>query len=147
MDVSDTSSHLDLLAIARDLRRAATDRDVGGVHAVLTRLRAALVEHAAAETTELAELPESTGGLARDGQRRLIRLIDDVLFDSVDGSSECNCIVRAVEIDLAVRRQARLEATIRRDRRAGDPGPAAARTRARSGGPAPARRIGGHSRG
>lgn len=112
--MSEHVTHLDLLSIARDVRRAAAGDDTRRLHSELTRLRAALMDHVASERRELDELPESTGRIAREGQRRLLRLVNDVLFNRSDANTDCNCVVRAVEIELALRRQARLETTIRR---------------------------------
>lgn len=105
-------SHLDLLAIARDMRDAATEENTRGLHSALTRLRAALLEHVANEQDDLAALSDSTALIARNGQRRLLALVTDVLFSGSDAGADCNCVVRAVEIDVALRRQARLEAIL-----------------------------------
>jgi len=107
-------THLDLLSIARNMRRAAAGDDTRRLHSELTHLRAALMDHIASEQGELDALPDSTGRIARDGQRRLLRLVSDVLFNNSDANGDCNCLVRAFEIELALRRQARLETAIRR---------------------------------
>lgn len=112
--MTDRVSHLDLIAIARDVRHAAKGDDTRRLHTALLRLRAALLEHVADEQKDLAALSDSTALVAGDGQRRLLRLITDVLFNGRDANADCNCAVRAVEIDLALRRQARLEATLSR---------------------------------
>ena len=49
-----------------------------------------------------------------DGQQRLLRLLTDVLFTPTDGEEgdDCSCVVRVAEIELALRRQVRLEAAV-----------------------------------
>lgn len=110
--MTDPVTHVDLLSIAREVRRAAASADTRRLHSALTRLRVALVEHVASERAELDVLPDSAARVARDGQRRVLRLLSDVLFDTSDAGADCNCLVRAAEIELALRRQARLEATL-----------------------------------
>lgn len=114
--MSRTSGHLDLLAIARCVRDAVERDDTEGLHAHLTRLRTAVMDHVDAERAQLDALPDPAAAVALDGQRRLLRLLTDVLFAPADrdGRDDCNCVVRAAEIELAVRRQAKLEAALLR---------------------------------
>lgn len=113
--MSDAASHLDLLAIARRVRGAVEHDDTEGLHAELTRLRTAVMGHVHAERAQLVALPDSAAAVALDGQRRLLRLLTDALFDPADrGGDDCNCVVRAAEIELTVRRQAKLEAVLLR---------------------------------
>jgi hypothetical protein len=56
----------------------------------------------------------ATGSIITEGQRRLLRLVDEVVFEALRDEPTCTCLVRAAEIELALRRQARLEATLRR---------------------------------
>jgi hypothetical protein len=74
------------------------------------------VGHVHAERVQLDALPDPAAAVAREGQRRLLRLLTDVLFtsDDRDGLDDCNCVVRGAEIELAVRRQAKLEAALLR---------------------------------
>jgi hypothetical protein len=114
--VSGAASHLDLLAMARCVRDAVERDDTAGLHAALTSLRTAVVGHVHAERVQLDALPDAAAAVALEGQQRLLRLLTDVLFTRGDGDGldECNCVVRAAEIELAVRRQAKLEAALLR---------------------------------
>jgi hypothetical protein len=114
--VNGTASHLDLLAMARDVRDAVERDDTAGLHAALSSLRTAIVGHVHAERAQLDALPDAASAVALEGQRRLLRLLTDVLVTCGDGDRgvEGNCVVRAAEIGLAVRRQARLEAALLR---------------------------------
>jgi hypothetical protein len=114
--VSSAASHLDLLAMARCMREAVERDDTAGLHAALTRLRTAVVSHVHAEHPQLDALPDAAAALALEGQRRLLGLLTDLVFTRGDGDGvdECNCVVRAAEIELAVRRQAKLEAALLR---------------------------------
>ncbi len=113
--MSGAASHLDLLAMARCVRDAVERDDTEGLHAALTRLRTAAMGHVHAERVQLDALPDSAAAVALDGQRRLLRLLTDTLFDPTDrGGDDCNCLVRAAEIELTVRRQAKLEAALLR---------------------------------
>lgn len=119
-------SHVDLLAVARRVRCAAERDDIEALHAELTRLRTAVMDHVRAERERLDELPGSAGTVVADGHERLLRLLSEVLFtpaaaDADDGG--CNCIVRSAEIELSIRRQAQLEdALLRRHPRPGSTG-------------------------
>ena len=105
-------SHGDLVAIAHALRESAIVGDTERLHADLARLRTALVYHLRDEQERMPDEPAATGEVVSDGQRRLLRLVDDAVFEALRDQSTCTCLVRAAEIDLAVRRQARLEATV-----------------------------------
>ncbi|MBX3315115.1 MAG: hypothetical protein KF906_12445 [Actinobacteria bacterium] len=104
-------SHTDLLAKTRSLRLAAGRDDVVGVHTELFRLRSALVDHLNAERGDFAVLPDNLRAVAIHGQDQVLRLIDDLLA-AVDADHDCTCIVRAIEVDVALQRQARLEQAI-----------------------------------
>jgi hemoglobin len=110
------AGHLDLLAIARDVRDAVERDDTDALHAELTRLRAAVMDHVHAERPQLDALTGSAAVVVVDGQQRLLRLLTEVLFTPTDqdGADDCNCLVRAAEIDLALRRQAKLEGALLR---------------------------------
>ena len=82
------------------------------LHADLARLRTALVHHLSDEQTRMQDDLAATGTIIRNGQRRLLRLVDDVVFEALRDEPTCTCLVRAAEIELALRRQARLEATL-----------------------------------
>ena len=114
--VTSAASHLDLISMARVVRRAAASDDVELLHDALARLRAALIEHVHAEIDEFDNRPGAAGGVVRDGQRRLLRLLSDVLFDAAGdpGAVDCSCVVRAAEVEVALRRQSRLEHAVRR---------------------------------
>ena len=114
--VTGEASHVDLLSMASVVRRAAASDDAEVLHDALARLRAALIQHVHAEEEGLNDLPGAAADLVRDGQRRLLRLLSDVLFDATDGPDavDCSCIVRGAEIEVALRRQSRLENALRR---------------------------------
>jgi hypothetical protein len=116
-------SHLDLLSIARHVRRAAVREDTTTLHAELTRLRDALVQHLLAEQDEVDSLPGTTAVVAHHGQRRLLRLLNDVLVGLSDDAASCNCLVRTAQIEAALLRQARLEARLLRRHWAPTPPP------------------------
>jgi hypothetical protein len=112
-----SSAHDDLLAIARRVRGAVQRDDADGLHSELSRLRTALMDHVQDERKQLDGLAPSAASVALDGQQRLLRLVTDVLLAPAGrGDDDCNCVVRAAEIELALRRQARLEATLLRSR-------------------------------
>jgi hypothetical protein len=104
-------SHHDLLAIARAVRGAAIRDDIEHMHIQLARLRTALVHHLQAEGARLATAPGSAATVARDGQQRLLRLVDEVVSGTGDDAG-CNCLVRAAELEVALRRQAMLEVAV-----------------------------------
>ena len=109
------ASHVDLLAIARRVRAAVERDDTDGLHAELGRLRVALMDHVHAERHQLDALPRSAATVALEGQRHLLRLVTHVLFAPADQEgADCNCVVRAAGTELALRRQAKLEATLLR---------------------------------
>lgn len=112
-------SHVDLLAVAGGLRRAVLTDDLDVIHRELSRLRSDLVHHLQAERDALAGLPGAAPIVVRDGQERLLRLLNELLFAASDDPAECACLVRSAEIEVALRRQAKLESALlgRRHRR------------------------------
>ena len=104
-----TPSHLDLLDLARDVRRAAIGDDTDVLHAELTRLRHHLRLHVRAEHARLEEPASAAAAVTLAGQRRLLALVDALLFEAGTTTDGCRCRHRAAEIELALRRQARLE--------------------------------------
>jgi len=108
--VSEAPTHLDLLAAARSLRVAAAGGEPDAVHAELSRLRTQLVYHLQAEHEPLASVTGALGQLTRNGQHRLLRVLDDLLFSTEADDGGCTCIVRAAEVELLLRRQVKLEA-------------------------------------
>jgi hypothetical protein len=126
--VTTPPNHLDLLSIARHVRRAAVSEDAATLHAELIRLRDALVQHVQAEQDDVDALPGTTAVVAHHGQRRLLRLLNDVLVGLSDDAASCNCLVRTAQIEAALLRQARLEARLLRRHLATTP-PSGRRTR------------------
>ena len=116
--MTSTVSHVDLLAIARRVRRAVERDDAEDLHAELSRLRSELLDHVHAERPQLDALPDPEAAIALQGQQRLVRLLTEVLFEQDDGvdPGACTCVVRAAEIELALRRQVRLETSLLRHR-------------------------------
>jgi hypothetical protein len=108
--MSEPVTHLDLLATARSLRRAASAGDPGRIHDELRRLRADLVDHLRGEEEEIARLPGATRTVVRDGQHRLLQILDDLLATTSAPDADCACVVRCAGFEAALRRQARLEA-------------------------------------
>jgi hypothetical protein len=102
------------MAIAHALREATIVGDSEQLHADLSRLRTALVRHLSDEQTWMLGDLAAIGSIIRDGQRRLLRLVDGVVFEALRDEPTCTCLVRAAEIELALRRQVRLEATLLR---------------------------------
>jgi hypothetical protein len=109
---SSAPSHVELLAVAGGLRRAALIEDLDAIHRELSRLRSDLVHHLRAERDALAGLPGAIPVVVCDGQERLLRLLDELLFALSDDPAECACLVRSAEIEVALRRQAKLESAL-----------------------------------
>lgn len=114
--MSGPPSHLDLLAAARALRRAAVDGDPDIVHAELWRLRTQVMQHHHAEHDPVSSLTGALGQPVRDGQQRLLRVLGELLFGVEADDDTCTGIVRAAEVELLLRRQAKLEAAALRPR-------------------------------
>jgi hypothetical protein len=93
--VSGPPSHLDLLAAARALRRAAVDGDPDIVHAELWRLRTQVMQHHHAEHDPVSSLTGALGQPVRDGQQRLLRVLGELLFGVEADDDTCTGIVRA----------------------------------------------------
>jgi hypothetical protein len=111
-----TPSQLDLVASAHALRAAAVADDVDGVHSELASLRTALLEHLQHRAEDLTSLSEPVRLVVVDGQRRVLALLNDLLLGPRADEDGCCCLLRAAEVELAVRRQARLEASVLRPR-------------------------------
>jgi hypothetical protein len=105
-------SHVDLLAMARAVRRAAVNGPGEALRAELSRLRTGLVRHLLAEERPLSRLDGAVGRVTREGQERLLALVNDVLGSTEDDDGTCNWIVRTAEFELRLRRQARLESAV-----------------------------------
>jgi hypothetical protein len=105
-------SHVELLVVAGELRRAVLNDDLDAVHQELSRLRSDLVHHLQAERDALAGLPDAASIVVGAGQERLLRLLNELLYAVSDGPAECACLVRSAEIEVALRRQAKLESAL-----------------------------------
>ncbi len=101
-------SHVDLLHHADAILDAALRRDEADLHQRLCRIRTAIAEHLHQEASLTSSLPPATRTVIGEGQRRLVRLVDDLL-DSGDTQGTCPCINRAAELHHALVTQARLE--------------------------------------
>jgi hypothetical protein len=121
--VTEPPSHLDLLSIAHDVRRAAIGDDTTTLHAELTRLRDALVQHLQAEQDDVEALPGTVAVVAHDGQRRILRLLNDALVGLSGDAASCNFLVRTAQIEATLVRQARLETNLLRRHSAPSPPP------------------------
>jgi len=109
--VSGGTSHLDLMALAGVIGNAARNDDVDGVHVALCQLRNDLVEHVASESDAVAGMSDAAAGPVRNGHRRLLIFIDDLLADP-GGVTGCSCVVRAAELRALLMRQIRLEGSL-----------------------------------
>lgn len=110
------TSHFDLLGVARAVQQAAVEEDLDALHVELSRLRNTLIEHLQAEAGALTRLPDATRQILRHGQRRLLRLLDELLFATAAEDRDCSCLVRAAELRSALAHQARLEARLHHPR-------------------------------
>lgn len=99
----------DLVTAASAARRAAIDGDVDSLHEALCRLRAELHAHLHRGGTH----GPGTDPVLRDGYRRLLALVDEILFVDA-GPGGCNCLFRATELDVRLQRQVRLEDSLAR---------------------------------
>jgi hypothetical protein len=104
---------LALLDAARAVQRAATTGDLDGLHDHICRLRNSLVEHAQSARRD-HDIGDVQHRLARHGQERLMRFLDDVLSTTHDGREACSCLVRSAELRSMLVRQLRLEASLTR---------------------------------
>lgn len=111
-------THLDLLALAREVRQALVGDDTEQMHAALAHLRAAVAEHLDDEHARMQIPSVLLDAVVTKGQQRILDLLDGVLHTVDDDAASCNCLLRGAEIEIALGRQARLETRIRR-RRAG----------------------------
>lgn len=101
-------SHDDLLATARVLRAEALGDDGERVRGALARLRDDVVHHLRAEEGHLATAPAAARAVVLGGQRRLLGLLEEAIGDV----RTCACLVRTTELEVALRRQARLESIL-----------------------------------
>jgi len=101
--------HRDLIAAARRIRDAAADVDTTALHIQLCGLRSSLLDHFREEAGSVDEIRGSGSIVVADGQRRLIRFLDELIFASADAPHGCACRLKAVELEHQLRRQARLE--------------------------------------
>lgn len=102
-------SHVDLLHHADAIQEAALRRDEADLHQGLCRFRTAVVDHLHQESTVHASLPPATRAVIGEGQRRLVRLVDEMLLTGGDTQETCRCISRAAELHHALVVQARIE--------------------------------------
>lgn len=101
-------SHDDLLAAARAVRAEALGEDGDRLRGALARLRDDLVHHVRAEEGHLATAPAAARAVVLGGQRRLLGLLEEAIGDV----RTCTCLVRTTELEVALRRQARLESIL-----------------------------------
>lgn len=106
-------AQLDLLAMARAVRAAVARDDTQEMHRQLARLRSGLVDHLGIDHRHLAEAGEPVRFVIAEGQQRILRLLDEVLVTSEE-PDRCNCLVRAADIELSLRRQAAIEEKVSR---------------------------------
>lgn len=105
-------SHVDLLAMSQAMRRAVLDDDTEQIHVLLCRLRTDLVNHLRVERGRPSAASDAVRVVIHDGHQRLLEQLDDAMLDMERDDTGCNCLVRSVQIEVALRRQAMLEATV-----------------------------------
>ena len=107
-------THLDLLAAAQDLQRIAAAGDEAALHDELCRLRNDVAVHIHDEGLHGSASDSLDHRLARHGQQRLLRYVDDLLSTTADlDAAECACLVRTAELRARLIRQFRLELRLR----------------------------------
>lgn len=109
--MSGGASHLDLMALADVITHAARTDDVDGVHMALCQLRNDLIDHVASESDAVAGMSAAAAGPVRNGHRKLLAFIDDLLADPGEDDG-CSCVVRAAELRAFLMRQIRLEGSL-----------------------------------
>lgn len=105
------ASHLDLMTSVTVIRDVARVADVDGLHVALCRLRNELAEHIALESDAIDGMSGAVAVPVRQGQRRLLEFVDDMLTEAGD-DADCACIVRAAELRGLLVRQIRLESSL-----------------------------------
>ena len=108
-DPGHARSHLELIALASEIHDAARAANVDQVHTSLCRLQNALMAHVHAERQHMAQLTQPARTVLIDGQTRLLRRIDRLLFDSVETGDGCSCIGEALDLARHLARQAKHE--------------------------------------
>ena len=108
-------SHLDLLAAAREIDQAALAHDVDGVHRGLCALRNLLQRHLQLEASRFDDLPPAAAEAIRNGQRRLLAAVDELLARSERAEGSCRCLDRAMHLKALLVRQAQLELRLQQD--------------------------------
>jgi hypothetical protein len=99
------------MASVSAIRDVARVEDVEGLHLALCRLRNELAEHIALESDAIEGMPGAVAEPVRQGQRRVLRFVDDMLTESSDDAG-CACMVRAAELRGLLVRQIRLESSL-----------------------------------
>jgi hypothetical protein len=106
-------SHVDLVAMSAAVRQSALDGDRDGLLRALGSLRDVVTEHLLAEAPDFEALPDARRALVEQGHVRLLTLLEDLIAAAVNGA-DINPLFDTTELDVAVRRQARLEETLLR---------------------------------
>lgn len=104
---------LDMVEMARAMRSAVIDDDTDEVHRLLEEIRHGLIDHMAAFIDEPIDHEDVISVVVRQGHRRLLRLVETVAATVGEDPRQCSCIVRSVEIEEGLRRQAALEARLK----------------------------------
>jgi hypothetical protein len=116
--MTEPAARLALLDAARAVQRAATAGDIDALHDHVCRLRNSLVERAQSASGGF-DADDVQHRLARHGQQRLMRFLDDVLSTTHEGPASCTCLVRSAELRSMLIRQLRLEAHVTRSAASG----------------------------
>ncbi len=104
---------LDLVEMARSMRSAVIDDDIDEVHRLLDEIRHGLIDHMATIRLRMSDPDAVISVIVRQGHRRLLRLVETVTATIGEDPRQCSCIVRSVEIEDGLLRQAALEARLR----------------------------------
>jgi hypothetical protein len=108
-------SYLDVLALAGDIRRAASADDLDAVEEALDQMDAALRALDPLDGDRHDRYPGATATVALSGRRRLRRIVD-ALLEATASRDASTCVLQATRLELALRRQLRFEATVLRHR-------------------------------
>lgn len=101
-------SHVDLIAVSATVRRSALEPDPDRLLIALQCLSDIVGEHLQAEEEDLADLSDAMRSLVEQGQLRLLAIIDRLIAGAF-ANADINALFESAALDVALRRQARLE--------------------------------------
>jgi len=112
VEAESRSTCRDHLTAIRRLTRAADDNDLDSLHSSLERVRVDVLLRWHASKT-IQGHPANAMTIAEAGVRRLLVLLNEVLFDPAAEPGRCACLLRLEEITAALHRQMWLEEHLR----------------------------------